>query len=88
MPAGEVAEGLVRLVRQQWIAEDARMVAPAGRWAAELRDSRQVIGGATLLPLPPDEEFEMGRQLQPRQWGTVMAPRPGWRWRGAHTSRT
>lgn len=58
----------MRLVLQQWAAEDARMLPPAGRWAAELRGGGQVIGGATLLPLPPDDEFEIGWQLQPRVW--------------------
>ena len=27
----------MRLVLQQWVAEDARMLTPAGRWAIELR---------------------------------------------------
>jgi RimJ/RimL family protein N-acetyltransferase len=59
----------MRLVLQQWIAEDARMMAPAGRWAVELRDDKRLIGGATLLPLAPDEEFEIGWQLHPDAWG-------------------
>src|SRR6266699_1003881 len=59
----------MHLVLQQWMAEDARMMPPAGRWAVELRDTGQVIGGATLLPLPPDEGFEMGWQLHPPEWG-------------------
>ncbi len=51
-------EAAMRLVLQQWVAENARMITPAGRWAIELRDSGRLIGGATLLPLPPDDEFD------------------------------
>jgi RimJ/RimL family protein N-acetyltransferase/predicted GNAT family acetyltransferase len=67
----------MRLVLQQWTAEDARMLPPAGRWAAELRAGGQVIGGATLLPLPPDEEFEMGWQLRTEAWGHGYATEIG-----------
>jgi RimJ/RimL family protein N-acetyltransferase len=62
-------EAAMRLVLQQWAAEDERMVTPAGRWAVELAENLQVIGGATLLPLPPDDEFEIGWQLRPDAWG-------------------
>jgi RimJ/RimL family protein N-acetyltransferase len=67
----------MRLVLQQWVAEDARMPAPAGRWAIERRADAEVIGGATLLPLPPDEEFEIGWQLAPRIWGQGYATETG-----------
>ena len=67
----------MRLVLQQWIAEDARMVAPAGRWAIELRDGGKLVGGATLLPLLPDEEFEMAWQLHPEAWGHGYATEAG-----------
>ena len=67
----------MRLVLQQWVAEDARMTAPAGRWAIELRQDGQVIGGATLLPLQPDEEFELGWQLHRGTWGHGYAIESG-----------
>jgi RimJ/RimL family protein N-acetyltransferase len=67
----------MRVVLQQWVAEDARMMTPAGRWAIELRESGRVIGGATLLPLPPEEEFEIGWQLHPDVWGNGYATEAG-----------
>jgi RimJ/RimL family protein N-acetyltransferase len=87
--AAEVAQWLVpamdrvldpaamRLVLQQWVADDARLQAPAGRWAVELREGRRLIGGATLLPLPPDDEYEIGWQLQPDAWGHGYATETG-----------
>jgi RimJ/RimL family protein N-acetyltransferase len=66
----------MRLVLQQWIAEAERLPAPAGRWALEL-DGR-VVGGAVLLPLPPDgDDLEMGWHLQPEQWGKGLAAEAG-----------
>ena len=65
----------MRLVLQQWVAEDARMLTPAGRWAIEARADGRLIGGATLLPLPPDEEFEIGWQLQLGRMGPRLRDR-------------
>ena len=67
----------MRVVLQQWVAEDARMLTPAGRWAIELPSEGRVIGGATLLPLAPDEEFEIGWQLQQDAWGHGYAAEAG-----------
>jgi RimJ/RimL family protein N-acetyltransferase len=68
----------MRLVLQQWIAEDARLASPAGRWAIELREDRRVVGGAVLLPLPPgNEDLEMGWQLNPQAWGSGYATEAG-----------
>ncbi len=67
----------MRLVLQQWVAEDARMFPPAGRWAIERRQDGRLIGGANLLPLPPDEEFEVGWQLHPDAWGHGYAAEAG-----------
>ena len=54
----------MRVLIQQWTAEDARLPVPAGRWAIE--HDGHVIGGAFLLPLPPgDEDLEIGWHLAP-----------------------
>ena len=36
-----------------------------------------MIGGATLLPLPPDDEYEIGWQLQRDAWGHGYATETG-----------
>ncbi len=70
--------GAMRLVLQQWVAEDARMISPCGRWAVERRDDGQVIGGTILLPLPPGrDDLEMGWQLRPDVWGHGYAVEAG-----------
>jgi RimJ/RimL family protein N-acetyltransferase len=70
-------EAAMRLVLQQWVAEDSRMLTPAGRWAVERREDGRLIGGATLLPLPPDDEYEIGWQLHPEAWGHGYASETG-----------
>lgn len=67
----------MRVVLQQWIAEDTRMLTPAGRWAIELPEDGRVVGGASLLPLAPDEEFEIGWALHPKEWGHGYASESG-----------
>jgi RimJ/RimL family protein N-acetyltransferase len=67
----------MRVLLEQWVAEDAGLLTPAGRWAIERREDRQVVGGASLLPLPPDEEFEIGWALIPQAWGQGYATESG-----------
>src|SRR5258708_27823790 len=58
-------EAAMRLVLQQWVAEDARMLAPAGRWAIELSENGRLIGGAPPLPLPPCDHIASRWQPSP-----------------------
>src|SRR5258706_10699138 len=63
----------MRLVLQQWVAEDTRLQAPAGRWAIELREGGHLIGGGPPLPPPPDDEVGIGWQPGPEAWGPPHA---------------
>ena len=53
------------------------MLPPAGRWAIEHLQEGRLIGGATLLPLWPDDEFEIGWQLHRDAWGHGYATETG-----------
>ncbi|MBW1597883.1 GNAT family N-acetyltransferase [Streptomyces sp. JJ38] len=68
----------MRLLLQQWIAEDFRATPPTGRWAVELTAERRVIGGVVVLPMPPEgEDLEFGWQLVPEAWGHGYAAEAG-----------
>lgn len=67
----------MRSVLERWIAEGARLVVPGGRWAIENRETGDLVGAATLLPLPPDEAYEMGWQLRPAAWRNGYAAEAG-----------
>jgi RimJ/RimL family protein N-acetyltransferase len=67
----------MRSVLQRWIASEARLDVPGGRWAIESREAGDLVGGATLLPLAPDEAYEMGWQLRPGVWGHGHATEAG-----------
>lgn len=68
---------MMRDVLRRWAAADERLLTPAGHWAVTRREDGQVIGGASLLPLPPDEEFEIGWQFNPSAWGRGYATETG-----------
>jgi RimJ/RimL family protein N-acetyltransferase len=64
----------MRKLLLRWIAEDGLLVRPASRWAIQRRQDGRVIGGASLLPLPPgDEDLEISWQIHPDLWGRGYA---------------
>lgn len=64
----------MRLLLRQWTAEHERTASPGGRWAVERTEDHRVIGGVSLLPLPPgNEDLEIGWQLAPDMWGRGYA---------------
>jgi RimJ/RimL family protein N-acetyltransferase len=59
----------MRLLLRQWIVEDARAISPVGRWCIQRREDDRVIGGASLLPLPPgNQDLEIAWHLHPEFW--------------------
>ncbi|MEV6793054.1 GNAT family N-acetyltransferase [Streptomyces sp. NPDC051320] len=75
-PVADVA-AMQRLV-DRWVAEADTLEPPQGRWAVELRETGQLVGGVSLLPLPPDEgDLEIGWQLAPNVWGRGLAAEAG-----------
>ncbi|MEV8092292.1 GNAT family N-acetyltransferase [Streptomyces nigra] len=71
-------EAAMAAVLRQWIDECSTLESPAGRWALELADGGGLIGGAAVLPLPPDGvDLEIGWQLAPAHWGRGLATEAG-----------
>jgi RimJ/RimL family protein N-acetyltransferase len=55
-----------------------QLTAPEGRWAVELADTGELVGGVAVLQLPPDgEDLEVGWQLAPHLWGQGIAAEAG-----------
>ena len=57
---------------------DAAPAAPAGRWAVTSSVDGQLLGGVSVLPLPPQrEDLAIGWQLKPAVWGHGYAAEAG-----------
>src|SRR5262245_27543035 len=66
------------LLLQQWINEQERLLEPQGRWAVELSETGELVGGVGLLYLPPGvEDLELAWQLAPTAWGNGYATEAG-----------
>lgn len=53
-----------------WMAESDAAGLPLGRWAITDKRSGRVLGGVTLLPLPPGcSDLEISWQVAPSMWG-------------------
>jgi RimJ/RimL family protein N-acetyltransferase len=60
----------MRTLLERWIAEQPDQLPPRGRWAVQLRDTGEVIGGVAIRLLPPyEEDLELSWQLRPDAWG-------------------
>ncbi|MFD7392957.1 GNAT family N-acetyltransferase [Streptomyces sp. NPDC059852] len=71
-------EAAMTAVLRRWIDESFALEPPAGRWAVTLADTGELIGGAAVLPLPPDGvDLEIGWQLAPAHWGHGLATEAG-----------
>ena len=66
----------MRTLLQSWTSEDLAL--PQGRWAVELSETGELVGGVAVLPLPPEgEDLEIGWQLAPHAWGRGIAAEAG-----------
>ena len=66
----------MRTLIESWTAEE--LEPPQGRWAVELRETGEVVGGVAVLPLPPEgEDLEVAWQLAPHVWGRGIAAEAG-----------
>lgn len=68
----------MRSVLQAWTEAHLNMPAPRGRWAVQLREGGEVIGGLAIRLLPPyEEDLELSWQLRPQAWGHGYAVEAG-----------
>jgi RimJ/RimL family protein N-acetyltransferase len=60
----------MRRVLVTWAGESDPTGLPLGRWAITDNSSGNVIGGVSLLPLPPSgTDLEIGWHVSPKAWG-------------------
>jgi len=79
-PAMEQVSGIAAMKEQLrgWTAECSSIDSCQGRWVIELLESGEVVGGTSLLPLPPWElDLQIGWQLAPKAWGRGLAAEAG-----------
>jgi len=75
-------EESMRATLRGWIAENAASEAGVGHWALTLAGpdgaSGRLVGGASLHPLPVEEQdVEIGWQIDPEFWGNGYATEAG-----------
>ena len=62
--------GTMQNLLAQWIADCDNRGLPLGRWVVEDAATGNLIGGVSLLPLPPGRhDLEIGWQIAPTAWG-------------------
>jgi RimJ/RimL family protein N-acetyltransferase len=88
--AGEVSRWLAPAVERvpniasmrehlgSWMVECASLDSCQGRWAIVQQGTGEVVGGVTLLPLPPYElDLQVGWEIAPKAWGNGFATEAG-----------
>ena len=61
-----------------WVADDAVVEPPLGRWKITDLAGGHTVGAVSLLALPPDDvDFEIGVQIARRWWGNGYAGEAG-----------
>jgi RimJ/RimL family protein N-acetyltransferase len=66
----------MRSMIERWTTEE--LARPLGRWAVELTETGELVGGVAVLPLPPEgDDLEVAWQLAPSAWGKGYAAEAG-----------
>jgi RimJ/RimL family protein N-acetyltransferase len=66
----------MRELLESWTNQE--LATPQGRWAVELSEGGELVGGVAVLPLPPEgDDLEVAWQLAPHAWGRGIAAEAG-----------